>query len=207
MFKTINDLDYDIKSISFKESLELSLVAGKMNSFEFYAFFVEKVTTLDMKQVNNLLVQDIFAILLEYLFQTFDNPQISEIPQIYAKDFLTNNSYEEKIITINKFRFSNTNITLKKAIDAEKYCYLSGDADLLSIYIMASSCLKGLKSGVDTLLMQDDCKNTREDIKALNSILKIGFVDVDFLVDLKSPSLLDKKNRYASLENEFFFYT
>jgi len=206
---TLQKLDYQIKPINFKKSLEFSLQSKKMNTFEFFKYFILEATTLDERAVSELLIQDVFSILIDYLVTTFNNPILSEEPLIYARDFLVNKpNYNEQTININGYRFSNTAITLEKAINAERYCYMNGDADFLGIYLLAESCLKGRKEGVETLLNLPDTPEHREKIKTLNTLMgQVSYAKCDFLVDFKNVSLITKDNYFMPLETEFFFYT
>ena len=204
-YYTLNELNYSSRMLTFKDSLQLKRETKNMNTYEFFAYFIGKVTTLDDEQIYNLLLQDSYSIMLNYLLEQFENPLLTD--NLTVKDFLLQKpNYEEKIIEIGGYRLSNLNITLQKAIECEKYCYLKKDTDLLSVYIMAGSCKKGIKEGVDTILGTADTKEHREAIRALNAILlQVSVAQVDFLVELKDISLVSNDS-YLEINSDFFFF-
>lgn len=204
-YYTLNELNFKGKMLTFKESLELKRETKNMNTYEFFAYFISKVTTLDDEQIYNLLLQDSYSIMLNYLLEQFENPLLTD--SLTVKDFLSQEpNYEEQIIEIGGYRFSNLNITLQKAIECEKYCYLKKDTDLLSVYIMAGSCKKGIKEGIDTILGTPDTKEHRENIRALNALIsQVSVAQIDCLVELENVSLVSN-NSYLAINTDFFFF-
>jgi hypothetical protein len=202
---TLKDVgDFKINTLTFRESLELKRMTKNMNTFEFCGAFLEKVTTLDDEQIYSLVIQDIYSIMLEYLLEQFDNPLISDT--LTVKDFLSQEpNYEEEIFKIGDFRFTNM-ITLHKAIECEKYCYLKRDVEFLSMYIMAGSCLKGIPQGVETLLNTNDTSEHRNNILTLNKLIgQVSHTQIDLLVDLKNVSIITG-NSYLPLDTNLFFF-
>jgi len=175
-----------------------------MNTFEFYGAFLENVTTLDDIQIYSLTIQDVYSILLEYLLEQFENPLLSE--NLSVKDFLTQTpNYQEQIVKIGDYRFSNM-ITLHKAIECEKYCYLKRESEFLSIYIMAGACLKSIPKGVETLLNTPDTKEHRDNVRVLNGLIgQVSHTQIDLLLDLENVSILSGNN-YLPLEPNLFFF-
>lgn len=203
----MKNLDFKMTQLSFRDSVELNKKSKTLNTYEFYAYMLDKVTTLDTREINDLLLQDVYSILIQYLLEQFENPELAS--GIFASDFISHEQdYDEKIVKINGYRFSNTHLTLKRAIEAEKYCYIKRDLSLLNFYLLGSTCLKGLKEGVEAILNTSDSNTHRELVKALNNnIGLVSYSKIDLLADLEKVSILDSKNRFISIENEFFFYT
>lgn len=202
----LDTLDYELNPISFLESLEYANKAKKLKPIEFIFTFLEKVSNLDARQINQLPLPDAISLLLLYLIDNFQNPEVYK--DTYANDFTFQvpPNYNEKIIKIGKYRFTNK-IPMIKAIEIENYCYTKGRPDLLSIYLLCGHCLKGTKEGVETILNGDDSIELRNDIKALNNAIgSISLCKLDLLNDLENISLVTQKNTVASLDLEFFFY-
>lgn len=202
----LDKLDYELNPISFLESLEYSNKAKKLKPIEFMFTFLEKVSNLDTLQINQLPLQDAISLLLLYLIDNFSNPEVYK--DTYANDFTFQvpPRYDEKIIKIGKYRFTNK-INIAKAMEIENYCYIKGQPQLLSIYLLCGHCLKGTKEGVETILNGDDSVELRNNIKALNSAIgDVSLCKIDLLSDLENISLITKKNTIAKLDLEFFFY-
>lgn len=203
---TLDKLDYSYNHISLKDSLRLSKEAKRMNIFEFYEHLIDIYTTLDKRQINELLLQDVYSLLMMYLVENFDNPEVAQ--GVFANEFLGQKpNYEEQIIKIGNFRFSNMALTLEQAKKVEKYCYINADKDLLGVYLLAGCCLKSLKDGVDTLLKADDTPGLRTQLKELNHLFgAVSYAKIDCLVDVGNISVVSSENKFLSLDNEFFFY-
>jgi hypothetical protein len=204
----LNSLEYDYNDIKVKDSIRLSKEAKRLNLFEFLELYLDKITTLDLRQINQLLLQDVYSIIIKYLMEKFENGLLVNNPPLSPSDFLIQKpNYEEVIYKIDNYRFSNLALTLDRAKKVEKYCYLNNDKDLLSLYLLAGTCLKGLKEGTDTIINNDDSIELRNHINKLNELIgQVSYVKINLLLDFENLSIISNTNNYYVLDTEFFFY-
>ena len=201
---TLKELDYDYKPMSFRDSLLLSKLSKSMNVGDFIEMYIDKVTTLDVRKIKELPLQDCFTIMFMYLVEQFDNPEVFD--GVHAKDFVFQELQEdEQITTYRKTRFSNI-ITLEQFKSAEKYCYLKGDIDLLGMYILSECCLKSRVIGKELLLDADTTQDLKDTVKLLNYLFgNASMCKVDLLHDISKIGFVTKDNQFAEFSTEFFF--
>jgi len=204
----IRDLKLTIEPLSFKKSLMFAKNSDKLNFFEFVKQFLDEVTSLDKRQINDILFQDAITILTYYRMLFFDNEPLTDDGETTPKNFLTQKpDYEEKIIEIKGFRFTNL-ITLSKIADAEKFCFLNKGAEYMGLYLMMAGCLKSLNKGKEILFDNAiDTKEFREQIKQLDYIIgSVSHTRVDLLFDLENISIVSDLSQALALKDNFFFW-
>ncbi len=209
VFTKLIDIEYEILPLTVKQSLSFAKQSNLLNTFQFYKELLNTMTTLDARQVDNMLLCDVYTVLVQMLSEHFELPVIDS-QGLTSADLIikTEGNYEEQIMTVGKYRFSSLKLTLKQAIDCEKLCYIKGDADFLGLYLLAGSCLKNLKAGVDTLLNTVADKSTMTSIRQLNNMVgNVSFTRVDFLLEPQNVCLITRDNTYLSLSKPLFFYT
>ena len=187
---SVDGIDFEIVSLTVRESLELTKKQKKLEFFGFLVEFIDAVTTLDQRQIKELKVQSAIAIMVYHRMYFWDNEVVSDNPVLTPKDFLRDGSYDEEFINISGYRFSNI-ATLSQMADAERLCYLKGDSDLLCFYLLAGLCQKNLKSGLKAILdEQVDSQEYRESLKELNTKFSaVGSVSLDLLQDTGKISI------------------
>jgi len=204
----VNETKLTLHPLKFKESLKFAKNSNKINFFEFVKKFIDAVSSLDMRQIDDLLFQDAITIMTYYRMLFFDNESFSDDESSTPKNFLTQKpNYDEKILEIDGYRFSNL-ITLKKIAEAERLCFLNKEPELLGVYLLAGTCLKSLGKGREILIDNAiDTKEFREQIKTLNLLVgAVSHTRIDLLYSLEHVSLVNSSSQALVLEDSFFFW-
>ena len=202
----VKDIEFKIRPLTFRESLQF---AKKKDSISFYQFvkeFLLVTTTLDEYKIDDMLLQDCISIMVFYKMLFWGNEEITK--NLTPKSFLTQTpNYEEKIITFGGYRFTNL-LKMSQVIQAEQIAYSRRDIELKNLYILASSCMKDLQSGIKVIVEDsEDNKEFREFITQLNdNISLVSHTKIDLLLDFENLSIGSENNQYILLENSFFFW-
>lgn len=139
----------------------ISLARQKTDYFGFLKRVISEISNLDEMQTDHITIQDAIALTVFYRMYFWSDLVISDETNLRPSDFIGSYDKEENIdnvtIRIGDYRFS-PKITLKKAVDAERYCASLGDIENLRFYIMGAGCTrKGIKDGIDTIMsLMDD---------------------------------------------------
>jgi len=203
----LKDKKIILKPLSFKKSLSFAKNSDKINFFEFVKKFLDEVTSLDFREIDELLFQDAISIMIYYRMLFFDNEPLSD-DGITPKDFLMQKpNYDEKIMEIGGFRFTNL-ITLKKMAEAERFCYLNKEPEFMGVYLLCGACLKSLGKGKEILIDNAiDSKEFREQIKTLNFLIgSVSHTKIDLLFNLENISIVNQNQQALVLEDNFFFW-
>jgi len=204
----IRDLKLTIEPLKFKDSLQFAKNSDKLNFFEFVKMFLDKITSLDNRQINDMLFQDAITILVYYRMLFFDNESLTDDGETTPKSFLTQKpDYKEKIIEIGGYRFTNL-ITLGKIADAEKFCYLNKSFDFMGLFLMMAGCLKSLQTGKNILFDNAiDTQEFREQVKQLDYLIgSVSNTRVSLLFDLENVSIVSDLSQALALKDNFFFW-
>ncbi|NOR58049.1 MAG: hypothetical protein GQ474_05950 [Sulfurimonas sp.] len=152
--QSLGEHDVFLHRLTLVESISLS--RQKDSYFGFLQRVVTEISTLDPMQIERMTIQDAIALTVYYRMYFWNDMSITEGESLSPSNFIGAYSDELKedsfIINIGEYRFSPF-ISLRDAIDAERYALSVGDIDNIRFYIMGAGCTrKGYKDGVDTLL-------------------------------------------------------
>lgn len=202
----VRNLKFKIRSLTFLESLSFSKKSKNLKFYKFLKEFILLVTTLDDRQVSEMLIQDAISIILFYKMTFWDNVELVE--GVTPRDLLFQNvDYKEEFVNFQGYRFTNF-ITIDRAIKAEELCYARGKFEYESFYILASSCTKKVSNGIDILIENsEDSEETRNTIKLINyNISKVSHAKIDLIADFENVSCITQDNIAVVLQQEFFFW-
>jgi len=203
----VKDIEFKIRPLTLRESLMFAKRKDSIGFYEFVKEFLLTTTSLDELRLGEMLLQDCISIMVFYKMLFWGNEEIAE--GLTPKDFLTQQpDYEERIINFNGFRYTNF-LKLDNVIQAEKVSFAKRDFELKNLYILASSCMKGLSSGIDEIV-DNGIDNTeyRDFIMQLNDNISIvSHTKIDLLLDFEKLSIgSTSNNKYVVIDNSFFFW-
>jgi hypothetical protein len=178
----------DFTELTTEESLLLT--QRNLPKGEFIVDFLDKVTKLSKKEIMELPLGFALGYMLQYLY--WQNGDIEIAEGVTVLQMFNDNEIElsgigerEKIIKIDGYSFTNK-LTVQNLLSAESRCALDNKLDLLGLYIMASSCLKGIDYGIKAILKTGDNIEKRKKLLELEkSYSDISEVDIHLIADTK----------------------
>ncbi len=194
----------EFTGITIEQTIMLS--KKQLTKGDFIVEYLDTVSKLSKKEIRELSLNQALNYMLQFLYENFNNPEIAEgitVLDLYS-DEDTKSEDKPSIIKIDGYSFK-TDITVENLISAERLCYLKGHHQLLGLYCLASTCLKGIETGVQTLLKAKDSNSIRSSIITLDEYISKNYdLNISFLLDTEHITV--GKESSVIWKNDFFFF-
>ncbi len=201
---TINKKNFEIYSMTTRQSIAISNFANKNNMIETIKRFVELHTSLDKGQLNEMLFSDVITLLIHHRHHFYSDLTLNKETNILPSQFVHLRENTEQITHINSIRYTNQ-ITFKKVEMAYSLAIMRQDMDILNLYILGSGCLKRrLDTGIDNILETIASKEKETQLVAHSTAVKsVGNTRLDLTTDT-AKIYVESESHKIELNGSFF---
>jgi len=207
-YKELSSLPYNEHELNLKQYLTITRKATTMNLFQFLEYFIVKTTTISKLEASQLLLADAIACVGAWSTNNFPEMPLNKDGTVYMSDIIQKEEepyQENKTLYIGGYLFDIGNLTLKTAILAEQLCYSKGDIDMLSVYLIAGMCEKGVSYGIKALLenkLDVDLMTSIQELSEASS--KLGHTSLVLGTEQKQLAIKIGDNQIMPIDNNFF---
>jgi len=187
LFLPLSNKTIILNPLKFIEAMNLAKDREKLSKFDFLEKVLLKISNLSAKEILNLYIQEIIEVILYHRYHYLDNMPLSTKENLTVQDFMhTHEDNKLKSFKIGNFTH-NFIITLAKCKDSYTRANRDNQADNLGLYIIASTCNRGIQEGIDNLSNNNDSLEIRNQLLTYNSIIgKSSNIKLD-LLSLSEP--------------------